>query len=256
MILEGFKLIFFDLLKTSYKYAMANKIALVLMFVVIIIWVGTVYAFRNSGYGDVLYFLFSLIFVGYGMEVTRDVIKGGKKLPKIRLKNIVISAFKGTIVNGFYMLIVYVIVRILDTFMYFPQMTLDQIFLHPMDLFKEFSGDVNYLIVFVVITCILTYVAMFFSKIAFASVAETGNILDGLNLKRITYIISKIGFKDYVIGYTCILALNLLMFYISDVTNDSMLVFSLAADWFAFVMMFVLEYVSMANLYLKYKQNV
>ena len=249
-------MIFLDLIKTSFKYAFANKIALAFIFILIIIWVTTVDTFRNTGYGDFIYAFFSLIFIGYGMEVTHDVIKGGKKLPKIRPKFIFISAIKGIIVYGVYMAIFSGVVWILNIFTYFPQLSLNQIFLSPMEIFKDFSGDMNYFAVFVIITFILTYSIMFFSKIAFASVAETGNILDGFNFKRITYIITKIGVRDYIINYTCILFLNTLLFFISDCTFDNMMIFSLAIDWLAFIGMFVLEYVSMANLYLKYKQNV
>ena len=249
-------MIFLDLIKTSFKYAFANKIALAFIFILIIIWITTVDTFRNTGYGDIIYAFFSLIFIGYGMEVTRDVIKGGKKLPKIRPKFIFISAIKGIIVYGVYMAILSVVFWILNIFTYFPQLPLDQIFLSPMEIFKDFSGDMNYFAVFVIITFILTYSIMFFSKIAFASVAETGNILDGFNFKRIIYVISKIGVRDYIIGYTCILFLNTLLLFISDCTFDNMMIFSLAIDWLAFIGMFVLEYVSMANLYLKYKQNM
>ena len=233
-------MIFLDLIKTSFKYAFANKIALAFIFILIIIWITTVDTFRNTGYGDIIYAFFSLIFIGYGMEVTRDVIKGGKKLPKIRPKFIFISAIKGIIVYGVYMAILSVVFWILNIFTYFPQLPLDQIFLSPMEIFKDFSGDMNYFAVFVIITFILTYSIMFFSKIAFASVAETGNILDGFNFKRIIYVISKIGVRDYIIGYTCILFLNTLLLFISDCTFDNMMIFSLAIDWLACELVFLL----------------
>jgi hypothetical protein len=125
----------------------------------------------------------NIIVFGYGLQVTKDVIDGGRRLPKIMVKKGLSLGIKATILLVIFNAITFPLMRTCghlfgingDLPLYF----LDCLFTDPIYLFETLGTypPLN-AILFFIISFAIGYLFLFFMEISFATLADTNSILN------------------------------------------------------------------------------
>ena len=193
----------------------------------------------------------SILNMGYGLEITRDTIRGGKRLPKMRPKKIIFGGVKLFIITIIYFIpqiIFFTIIKIISGFNKIFQ--LGDIFFHIPDFYDMFNINPVRFVFYIILFLIISYISIFFYEIALASFAETDKFMSAFRLKRIWRKIRKVGIKNYVIRYTELIILMSLFTLLADCFFDFPVIYSVIL-----LVPFLLQYRAMGLLYKKYILN-
>ena len=168
----------------------------------------------DYGYWMVIQFIIFALLAGYGMQITRDRINHGVRLPKIIIKDVVFFGFKATIVYFFYFFIQGYVLDFICSPLNFPNFNLEEMLFHWSDtLYMLYYHNPIKTIIFLVVGSILFYCTVFFMEIALARLADTRSMLQSFNFIAIVRNISTFGWRNYARDYTIIvLAIVILLF--------------------------------------------
>ena len=215
------------LLKGSFKYCFANRRAMVNVIILAALLNTTVFAtllqpfFKPSLTGISESFwgvLISLVLaVGYGLVVTRDLINGGKGLPKLFTWDTLKFGLKGLPVLTFYSLIQVILMEFVADMFDFPAFDLEDMLLEITSTFKLlFTHDPASTFLFFAISFILFFISVFFMEVALAQLADTGRFLDAFNIRLSIQNIRKIGLISYAGDVIYVTLTIVILTFISD----------------------------------------
>ena len=101
--------------------------------------------------------------LGYGLTITRDVINGGIRLPKIMIKNVVVLGIKSIIVYLIYFFVQAIILGVISNPLNFPEFDLEDLLLQLPETIKLFfSHSPTDAFIFIVLGAIVFYITTFF----------------------------------------------------------------------------------------------
>ena len=241
-----------NIIKNTYDYCTENKLFLIFIMVFLFSCHYIIDFFDSILIGPTI---FSIIMMGYGLQVTRDVIYGGTRLPKIMPKKLITLGLKGFLVFTVYTTVQGFLMLYCSTFLNFPEFELESLVLnyyHTLHLIRV--HDPVSFTVFVVSGLIILYVTTFFMELSLARLADGGSFFNSFNFVRIKHAIDIIGWRNYAMGYTkiiiSILVLSWLVAYhipftIIDSIIDAVLSFFI----------FVIEYIGIGSVYKVYVDN-
>ena len=201
--------------------------------------------------------LMCLIMMGYGLQVTRDVINGGVRLPKIMPFQTLIFGVKGSIISLFYYFIQTFLLFLISVNLNFPDsFNIKEFFLNyskTMYLFRH-HDPVSFTI-FVLSSIIVVYITVFFMEIALGSLADDGKLENSFNFRKIKRVIDIIGWRSYIIDYTkIILSIIILTFLL----NHPVLRFEILdnlLDAVFFFLIFIVQYIGIGQIFSQYKEK-
>ena len=182
-----------------YHYATYNIYSLVIIGLVLFL------CYEFLSFNFVVGALLSIILNGYGLEITRDTIKGGNRLPKMRFKPIIKGGVKLTIIASFFWLPITYFIIILDDlvgYYIFSDIEISDLLLNSDALVVLFQQNPVILLLCVLLFILVSYLSMFVYEMSLATLAETNSFLDAFNFKAIFKKIKSIGVKYYTIEYT------------------------------------------------------
>lgn len=201
----------------------------------------------------IIQFMFNIVLWGYGMQITRDRINGGKRLPKLLPKVMLSLGVKLVIVSSVYVYVQGIILDFICSPLNFQTYDLeDMLWDLPHTIHEIYTHDPASLIIFFVVGTILFYITAFFLEIAIAKLADTGSILEAFNLKSIFRSIHAWGWKNYTKEYTLILITVTILFYIGIIQFD-IPVIDYVFDTFLMFLIFVTQFMGIGAVYAKMK---
>ena len=111
-----------EIIKEMWEYTTYNKLFLVLITVLFFLFCMFMEAFDEMKIPFALYLsMIPYIFIsGYGMAITKDVLNGGKRLPKILIKDVVVLGIKTTFVAFVYLFVQGLLFAIISVIFHFP----------------------------------------------------------------------------------------------------------------------------------------
>ncbi|MBQ2652276.1 MAG: DUF4013 domain-containing protein [Methanobrevibacter sp.] len=247
-----------DIVKGSLKYCMENK--LFFLFVLIIFAViEYLFDIVNTPISGFTSLLFAILVMGYGLQIIKDVIDGGTRLPKIMPKKVIILGFKGSVIHLFYMGIQIFLLASVAVNLNFPVFEIEEFFLeYHNTILLIFNHDAVSCIIFVVSGFVITYVTSFFMELSLARLADGGQLRKSFNFRRIKHAIDLIGWKNYTIGYSKIIFIILVFSHI-EAFFDQFYGLNGVMGVLSFFVIFIIEYRGMGNVYKVYtdlKKNV
>jgi len=197
--------------------------------------------------------IITIFIYGYGMVITKDIIRNGKKLPKIFLKECFVYGIKSFVITAIYSTIQSFILLYIAKRFYFPQFELKDAMVNiPETLQMFFVNEPVSTFEFILISIIATYITIFFMEISLARLADGGKILDSFNIPAIKRCIDIIGWRNYTIDYTKLLLAMAILAYLQYGTNyfgsyDYILNTILG------LFIFVIQYIGIGKIYREYK---
>lgn len=198
-------------------------------------------------------FLITIFIYGYGMVITKDTIRDGKKLPKIFLRECFVYGVKSFITTTIYSTIQSVILLYIAKRFYFPQFELRNAMLNiPETLKMFFVNEPISTFEFIAISIIVTYITIFFMEISLARLADGGKILDSFNVPAIKRCIDTIGWRNYTIDYTKLLfAITILTYlqYRINLFGHYDYIINMILGLF----IFVIQFIGIGKIYREYK---
>lgn len=237
------------IIKGSFEYCVENK--LFFSFLLILFFL-TQYLLDLITYKIIAEILFSLIFFGYGLQVTQDIIDGGNRLPKITPKKIINFGIKGYLVFAFYILIQSIFLILVSSCLNFPAVDAEELILEYNETIHLFMAhDWVSFIIFVASTFFIVYVTSFFMELALARLADGGNLKNAFNFPKIKRAIDVIGWKKYAWGYTKII---LSVVILSDLLryNIPFSIMDILVDTVLSFLIFVIQFMGIGNVYKVY----
>ena len=197
--------------------------------------------------------IITIFIYGYGMVITKDIIKDGKKLPKIFLKECFVYGVKSFIITTIYTTIQSLILLYIAKRFYFPQFELKDAMLNiPETLQMFFVNEPVSTFEFILISIIATYITVFFMEISLARLADGGKILDSFNIPAIKRCIDTIGWRNYTLDYTKLLfAISILAYlqYGIKLFGHYEYIINVIIGLF----IFVIQYIGIGKIYRQYK---
>ena len=197
----------------------------------------------------------AIIMMGYGLQVTQDIINGGKRLPKVMPKKVIDFGFKGYFIFVFYVLIQAFLLAIVSVNLNFPEFELEEFILNYNDTLRLFmTHDPASCIIFVISGFVIVYITSFFMELALARLADGGKLTNAFNFPRIKHAIDIIGWKNYALDYTKIILSIVILTHLLhydvpfqpiDAVVDSILSF----------LIFVVQYIGIGEAYKAYADS-
>ena len=215
------------LLRGSFQYCFANRRAMVNVIILAALLNTTVFAtllqpfFKPSLTGISESFwgvLISLVLtVGYGLVVTRDLINGGKGLPKLFTWDTLKLGVKGLPVLAFYLFIQVILMSFIASMFGFPAFDLEDMLLEFTDTFHLlFTHDPTSIVLFFAISFVIFFITVFFMEVSLAQLAESGRFLDALNIPLSVRNLRKIGLISYAGDVIYVTLAIVILTFISD----------------------------------------
>lgn len=242
----------FDIIKNSVEYCTENK--LFFIFVLCVLF-GLRYL-TNLVDSIILGPVITAIFMmGYGLQVTEDIIKGGKRLPKLMPIKILNYGIKGYLIFFIYVVFQLLLLSIIAMNLNFPPLSIEDFvlrydeFLPLLMKHDAFSG-----LVFVISTFLVIYVTTFFMELALARFADGGSLINAFNFPRIKRAIDIIGWRNYAWSYTKIIISILLLTQLTYYTIPIKIIDSVVDALLGFLI-FVIEYMGIGLVYRYYVEN-
>lgn len=237
-----------DIIKGSFKYVTGDRYFLVVFILMFLLAI--VSNFEDS-FG-ILSFIISVFITGYGLQVLKDVIDGGTRLPKIMPKKVIVLGLKGTIVFIFYLLVQSLILIVISTFFDFPEFDIGDLLLNfPEIIDLIYSQDPVSFTVFFILGCIVVYISTFFMEIALAQLADGGNLKNAFNFPKIKHAIDVIGWRNFALDYSKII-FSLIIITAVDNAIDSYWLVEDVLQIFFFMWMFIIEFGGMGIIFKRY----
>ncbi len=244
-------------MKKVWDYCTYNKPFFLLILLIFCIWIYIFESYEDLNlFWAVLIIIFlEILFLGYGMTITRDRINEGIRLPKIMIKDILILGFKSVIVYLVYLGVQGYILYFICSPLGFPNFDLEDLLMdYPNTIHLLFSHNPVDALVFVVLGAILFYITVFFMEIALARLADTGSIISAFDLVGIKRNIDLIGWKHYAKDYTFIVLAIVLFSSLTHIVFP-VDILNYAWDVLLFLFMFVTQYWGIGTIYCKFKRK-
>lgn len=238
-----------DVITGSFKYATKNKYFFLFVFFLMVLLT------ISLNYGDkygIWNFIASMLIVGYGLLVIKDVIDGGTRLPKIKPKEMIVLGIKGNIILLFYIFVQSLILIAISTLLNFPEFDIEDLLLNLQETIHLASThDPTSFAIFFVIGCIIFYIFTFFLELALAQLADGGTLKNAFNFPKIKHAIDIIGWKNFTIDYTKII-LSLIIISIFNNAIDTYWILDGLLQVLFFIWMFLIEFRGMGVIYKEY----
>ena len=242
----------------TWDYCKANPIGFAIITILLFL---INYLNENAVYYRMRYqFLFlcsaliiTIFIYGYGMVITKDIIRDGKKLPKIFLKECFVYGIKSFIIIAIYSTIQSLILLYIATSFYFPQFELKEAMINISETLKMFFvNEPVSTFEFILISIIVTYIFVFFMEISLARLADGGKILDSFNIPAIKRCIDTIGWRNYTLDYTKLLFAIAILAYLQygiNLFGHYEYIINVIFGFF----IFVIQYIGIGKIYREYK---
>ena len=246
------------ILKKVWDYCSYSKKYLLLIFILLLVS-EVIQEIIQSRVDDYLWFICQaivfLIINGYGMEIARDRINNGVRLPKINVKNILFSGFKVVVVMGVYASVQTFILHLFSSPLNFPTFDLEDMLLNWTEtIHMLFTHSFNDAVIFLVFGLILFYITTFFVEIAIARLADSRSILHAFNLVEIKRDIDAIGWRNYAVEYTLIILTIVILTYLQSY-NVHINIIDNAVNIFLGFIIFATQYLGIGAVYSRIKQS-
>ncbi len=245
-------------LKYTFDYCKTNLLG----FTIILILLFSInYLNENADYYSMKYqilfiaiaSLITIFIYGYGMVITKDIIKRGEKLPKIKIRECLIYGIKSFIIIVVYSGIQTFLLIDLAKRFYFPQFDLKQALLNIPETLKLFYVDNPLIsIEFIVFSLMITYIFIFFMEISLARLADGGKLRESFNILKIKRCIDTIGWKKYTLDYTRLLISITILAYLQHGINFFG-TFDYIISTIISLLIFIIEYIGIGAIYKEYK---
>ena len=241
-----------SIVKESVEYCIENK----LFFIFILILYFIFESFANlSNLIIITPIVLGIIMMGYGLQVTQDIIHGGVRLPKIMPKKVIVFGFKGYFVYVVYIFIEIIFLSVISLGLNFPEFELrDLILNYDKTMLLFHTHDPVSFAIFVLSGLIIVYITTFFMELSLARLADGGKLLNSFNFLKIKRAIDIIGWKNYALEYTKIILLIVMFTHFIHYSARFAFVDTITDTVFNFLI-FVIQYVGMANVYKVYVDN-
>lgn len=238
----------------SLNYCLENKAFF--LFVLFLLFILKLIPIYTNGYVETFAsVIICVIIMGYGLQVTEDIIRGGTRLPKIMPKKVILFGIKGLLINIFYAFIQFFFLHFVSLNINFPDFELHSILMEYHETLNIFySHDIIAFILFMISGFVISYVAVFFMELSLARLADGGQLRKSFNFPRIKHAIDIIGWKNYVIGYTKIILVVIVFSHISNFFNTYG-VFGFIVSVLTYFFVFVVEYRGIGQVYKVYIDN-
>lgn len=243
-------------MKKVWDYCTYNKAFFFVILLLFCIWNALQqYASSKNIVIYLFIFLINCMVLGYGLTITRDVINGGIRLPKIMIKNVVVLGIKSIIVYLIYFFVQAIILGIISDPLNFPEFDLEDLLLQlPETLKLFFSHSPADAFIFIVLGAIVFYITTFFMEIALARLADTGDIKSAFNLKGIKRDIDLLGWKHYVKDFTLIILAIVIFSYFTAIYFEIDII-NYIWDVFWMLLVFVTQYWGIGVIYSEIKEK-
>lgn len=245
-------------LRYTFDYCKANPIG----FLIILVLLG-LQGFSNRVFHSmemtyqipliIISIITTLLIYGYGLVITKDTIREGKKLPKIKIKECSIFGIKSLIMITIYTTIEGFALFLISLGFHLPEFQLKFALSHIMDTLKLFYAH-NPVSTFEFIICsiIATYIVAFFMEISLARLADGGSLLGAFNLVSIKRCIDIIGWRHYTLDYTKIILSITILAYL-QYGIDHFKLMNGVVDLTIGLLIFVIEFIGIGTIYKDYK---
>lgn len=243
-----------SLIVRAFRYCTSSLTFLALILILFFI----IFISQDFHFDDITDFIISLavgvIFLGYCLQITNDIINYGKRLPKIQPKKVLIYGVKGLIVFNVYFIIQGVILHFIAMNLNFPTFELDEALLSLTETIKLFyTHNPLHTTIFIILSLLITYITVFFMEMALAQIADDGKLINSFNPKFLKEIIDRIGWKKYIIDYTIVIVtISLLSFM--NVLAFNIPYLSIIIITFLGLMIFVIEFGAIGLIYRENKE--
>ena len=195
----------------------------------------------------------SLFIYGYGLVITKDTIKEGKKLPKIRIMECIAFGLKSMIIIWIYSTIEFFFLYTFSAGFNFPRFQLKFAIAHIMETLQlYYQYNPLYTFEFIILSLIATYIVAFFMEISLARLADGGKLLGAFNIFSIKNCIDTIGWRHYSADYTRILLSIIILSYLQYGIDYFNLVNGVV-DLIIGLLIFIIEFIGIGKIYKDYK---
>ena len=240
------------IIKGSFEYCTENK--LFFIFVLLLFFLCN-FLIDNSVSIILVPIIIQLIMVGYGLQVSQDIINGGIRLPKIMPKKVISLGIKGMIVILFYVEIQIFILALVSLNLNFPQFELEELILQYNETIHLFmTHDHISCLIFIISGFIVVYITSFFMEMALARLADGGSIKNAFNFPRIKHAIDVIGWKNYTWGYTKIIIAIVILTHLLNYRIPIQPI-DTVVDSILSLLIFIIEFMGIGHVYKVYKEN-
>ena len=245
-------------LRSTFDYCKANPIG----FLIILVLLG-LQGFSNRVFHSmemtyqipliIISIITTLLIYGYGLVITKDTIREGKKLPKIKIKECSIFGIKSLIMITIYTSIEGLALFLISLGFHLPEFQLKFALSHIMETLKLFyiHNPVS-TFEFIICSIIATYIVAFFMEISLARLADGGNLLGAFNLVSIKRCIDTIGWRHYTLDYTKIILSITILAYL-QYGIDHFKLMNGVVDLTIGLLIFVIEFIGIGTIYKDYK---
>ena len=201
----------------------------------------------------ILSMIITLLIYGYGLVITKDTIRDGEKLPKIKIKECCIYGIKSMIMITIYTTIEGFALFFISRGFNLPEFKLKFALSHIMETLKLFYVT-NPISTFEFIICsiIITYIIAFFMEISLARLADGGKLLGAFNLASIKRCIDTIGWRHYTSDYTKIMLSITILAYL-QYGIDHFKFMNGVVDLTIGLLIFIIEFIGIGKIYKEYK---
>ena len=246
------------ILKKVWDYCTYNK--KYILFILVLLFLSQMFQdyvrmnVDNSSW-EIFQLIVFILLYGYGMEITRDRINHGVRLPKLIIKNIIVFGVKSSIVFYLYVFIQSSILEWFSSYLHFPVFNLKTMLLNFWQtLHLLYVNHPINTIIFLVVGSILFYFTIFFVEIALARLADTGSIVQSFNFKAILKNINSYGWLNYVKDYTLIIVAIVILSLIQDLEVPIYFIDYLK-DVFLGFLIFVTQFLGIGAVYSEIKDR-
>lgn len=249
------------ILERSIKYCFSNikNLIFILALIFLIDFLNqTSIIYLNTPYFFVLLIIITiltLITTGYGLIVSRDVIEGGKELPKVYIKDSIVFGLKSTITIIIFSTVQIIILEFIAVFFNFATFEMEEFVLNILGEISLFiNQDPVQTVLFFILSIIVFYITMFFMEISLARLAYEGSLRKSLDLFYIKDCIDVIGWRKYAKDYTNIIIAIAILTYLKY-GIESFHIIDGIADLIIGFLIFTIEYLGIGEIYKLYKEK-
>ncbi|AMD17388.1 hypothetical protein TL18_04755 [Methanobrevibacter sp. YE315] len=246
-----------DIIKDIWSYTTNNIPFLLIILALFYLFCILMEIFEEMRIPYALYLsMIPYIFIaGYGMAITKDVIKKGKRLPKILIKDVIVLGLKSSVVFIVYLSVQSLFFWFVSLLFNFPVVDVEDLLL---DFFETvtllFNHDLVNTAIFIVFDFAVFYFTMFFMEIALAKLADTGRFRDAFNLINIKKTIDVIGWRQYTKHYTIIILLLTFLSLLIDIETP-FFVIDYIFKVFLGLLLFTTQYWGIGSVYRIFKMK-
>ena len=208
-----------DIFKEVFNYIMEEHNRKSIIIIAVLCFVSTFLSNIDNGNGSLISLLLVLIITiliyGIGISIIESTLKNSNEIPKLDLKNNFLDGLRNYILTMVYALVPIIIITIIIAIplgLYsnfykvalvaekYPVGTSADVIMQALPRDVVMSLGIAF-VVCMLIAVVLLIISMYFNYIAQARLAETGSIMEGLNIKELYNKIKSIGVGKYTIFF-------------------------------------------------------